>query len=239
MALVKCPECGRDNVSDSAKACPNCGYNIRGYYSNITQMNNSTSENEGVNYLDDASVNNSDDASVNNSDDGSYTQNSKDRNITYVVIGLIVLFVLFLWYASTRCEVEGCYKRALSSSRYCSLHKYLYDSKKTTSSYSSNDYDYNYNKKSKYDLSISNVEVHKTSSTMYCTGTIKNDGDESFSFVKVKASFKDDNGNTIETGDSYAVGSEGLAPGEATTFTIYGTKNSDVTRCDVSVYDYD
>lgn len=29
MALVRCPECNRDNVSDSAEACPNCGYGIR------------------------------------------------------------------------------------------------------------------------------------------------------------------------------------------------------------------
>ena len=29
MALVKCPECGRE-VSDSAKTCPNCGYKLKG-----------------------------------------------------------------------------------------------------------------------------------------------------------------------------------------------------------------
>lgn len=32
MALVKCPECGRENVSDTAEACPNCGFNIKLYY---------------------------------------------------------------------------------------------------------------------------------------------------------------------------------------------------------------
>lgn len=30
MALIKCPECGR-NVSDTAKACPGCGYGILAY----------------------------------------------------------------------------------------------------------------------------------------------------------------------------------------------------------------
>lgn len=29
--LVKCPECGREKVSDSALACPDCGFNIREY----------------------------------------------------------------------------------------------------------------------------------------------------------------------------------------------------------------
>lgn len=31
MALVKCPECGRENVSDTAEACPNCGYAIKNH----------------------------------------------------------------------------------------------------------------------------------------------------------------------------------------------------------------
>lgn len=32
MALIKCPECGRENVSDSAEACPNCGYGVKAHY---------------------------------------------------------------------------------------------------------------------------------------------------------------------------------------------------------------
>lgn len=32
MALINCPECGKENVSDSAESCPNCGYNIKRYY---------------------------------------------------------------------------------------------------------------------------------------------------------------------------------------------------------------
>lgn len=28
MALIKCPECGVDNISDNATACPHCGYNL-------------------------------------------------------------------------------------------------------------------------------------------------------------------------------------------------------------------
>lgn len=29
MALIKCPECGKENVSDKAKACPECGYSLQ------------------------------------------------------------------------------------------------------------------------------------------------------------------------------------------------------------------
>ena len=32
MALVKCPECGRDRVSSFAVACPECGFNIKAYF---------------------------------------------------------------------------------------------------------------------------------------------------------------------------------------------------------------
>ena len=31
MALIKCPECGRENVSDTAISCPDCGFNVRKY----------------------------------------------------------------------------------------------------------------------------------------------------------------------------------------------------------------
>lgn len=31
MALIKCPECGKENVSDSAESCPDCGYNIKAH----------------------------------------------------------------------------------------------------------------------------------------------------------------------------------------------------------------
>ena len=31
MALINCPECGRQNISDTAIACPQCGFAIREY----------------------------------------------------------------------------------------------------------------------------------------------------------------------------------------------------------------
>lgn len=37
MALVNCPECGKENVSDSAVSCPDCGYAIKSYYDKLKQ----------------------------------------------------------------------------------------------------------------------------------------------------------------------------------------------------------
>lgn len=35
MALIKCPECGRENVSDSAEMCPACGFGVKNYFEKI------------------------------------------------------------------------------------------------------------------------------------------------------------------------------------------------------------
>lgn len=35
MALIKCPECGREKVSDSAERCPDCGYGIKAHFKEI------------------------------------------------------------------------------------------------------------------------------------------------------------------------------------------------------------
>lgn len=40
MALIKCPECGRENVSDSAEMCTNCGYGIKTHFQEIERKNN-------------------------------------------------------------------------------------------------------------------------------------------------------------------------------------------------------
>lgn len=37
MALIKCPECGREKVSDSAEMCPDCGYGIKAHFQKIEQ----------------------------------------------------------------------------------------------------------------------------------------------------------------------------------------------------------
>lgn len=38
MALIKCPECGRENVSDSAESFPNCGYGIKAHFDKLKNI---------------------------------------------------------------------------------------------------------------------------------------------------------------------------------------------------------
>lgn len=37
MALINCPECGKENVSDTAEMCPSCGYGIKAHFEKIKE----------------------------------------------------------------------------------------------------------------------------------------------------------------------------------------------------------
>ena len=39
MALITCPECGRKKVSDTAEACPSCGFGIKAYFKYTEPIN--------------------------------------------------------------------------------------------------------------------------------------------------------------------------------------------------------
>ena len=47
MALINCPECGRQ-VSDTAKTCPHCGYSIMSYVSNVLIPQKKKEEDSGI-----------------------------------------------------------------------------------------------------------------------------------------------------------------------------------------------
>ena len=46
MALIKCPECGKENVSDTAESCPNCGFGIKKYFEGIAERQNNNIQKE-------------------------------------------------------------------------------------------------------------------------------------------------------------------------------------------------
>lgn len=54
MALVKCPECGRENVSNTAQCCPECGFGIHDYF--IQQRNKQIAEEKAVSAAQKAKV---------------------------------------------------------------------------------------------------------------------------------------------------------------------------------------
>lgn len=88
-------------------------------------------------------------------------------------------------------------------------------------------------------MDISADSITSNSGYTICSGSVKNNGTKTYKFIQLKGAFKDSNGNVVDTDWTYAAGSEGLAPGESTTFRLSVNKNSDIDSCYVSLLDYD
>ena len=86
------------------------------------------------------------------------------------------------------------------------------------------------------DITIDSVTYN--SSYNICTGSVKNTGKQTYKFVTVKGSFKDSNGNVVDTDWTYAVGAEGLSPGESSSFRLSVPRNYQINSCAVSVMEF-
>lgn len=83
------------------------------------------------------------------------------------------------------------------------------------------------------------MSISHNSSYTVCTGTLTNNGRRTYTFIEVKGKFKDSSGIVLDTDWTYAVGSEGLAPGESTSFRISVDKNLGIKKCTMEIIDYD
>lgn len=157
-----------------------------------------------------------------------------------------VLTVYFIM--SANCDESGCSNKTAPGSDYCYLHKCIMCS---SSNYGTSDYcfahyllydddaDYLNNSVSSWDLDISNINVYSSSNYTYAEGKITNNSDSTVSFVKIKGSFKTGSGTVVDTDWTYAVGTEGLAPGESCKWKLSVEKDSTIKSCSVSILDYD
>lgn len=93
MALIKCPECGKE-VSDTAKACPNCGYDIQEYLrkENIHKIDNQPMDKSVI---------------------------IKIVAIMAIFIGILVFYA---FYQDSRCAAHGCNESSIKNSKYCEKH---------------------------------------------------------------------------------------------------------------------
>ena len=87
-------------------------------------------------------------------------------------------------------------------------------------------------------LDISDVKIESNSLYVTCTGKITNNGKNTYKYVRVKGAFRNAAGTTVDTSSGYAVGSEGLAPNESSSFTLSVKKDSSIKSCYVSLTDY-
>ena len=70
------------------------------------------------------------------------------------------------------------------------------------------------------------------------TGSIKNISNFRISFVEIKVAFKDEDDNVVDTGWTYAVGTEGLAPGESSKWKVFVDSDFSIAGYYVYVLDY-
>ena len=167
--------------------------------------------------------------------------------ITLALVGLIILAVVI--FSAGRCRESGCHNKSVSGSRYCYTHKCAVPDCPEKRSYGSNycflhSYydsdsgdvgDYVYSSQ----IKVSGVKLSSSSSFTIAEGSVTNNSDVTITYLKIKGSFEDYSGNVIDTDWTYAVGSEGLAPGESCKWRMSVAKDSSIKTCDVSIQDFD
>lgn len=170
---------------------------------------------------------------------------SKIKMIVAVAAIAVVALIVLL---ARRCDYSGCRNKAVSHYDYCYYHKcqistcnnpYFWTSNYCYSHYLLYDEDAKSAQVSASDLKITKNSVYNSSSYTRISGTIRNNSDTTVYFVKIKGSFKTSSGTVVDTDWTYAVGGEGLAPGESCKWELSVDKDYSITKCDVSVLDFD
>ncbi|MCD8192761.1 MAG: FxLYD domain-containing protein [Oscillospiraceae bacterium] len=179
--------------------------------------------------------------------------NRKKRSVILIfVFCVIALIFILIVINSGKCEVDGCNNKAISGMDYCYYHKcavtscnnrkyafsnycyshyLLYDDDDAESSYKTPVYS--------SELKISNVELSSSKNYTVVEGTLTNNSEQTVSYVKIKGAFEDSSGKVLDTDWTYAVGSEGLEPGETCTWRMSVKKDSSIKDCSVTILDFD
>ena len=225
-----CKYCGTE-ISETDELCPNCGRNLK---SNST--NEATQKNSTINHIETV-----------------IKSIRKHPKFLFGIVALIVCVLIVLIAVNPgKCKYSGCGNKAVSGSDYCYSHKCAVESCKDSRFLYSN---YCYKHYLLYDddvqeefgsdpvysheLKISNVKLSSNSSYTIAEGTITNNSDQTVSFVEIKGAFKTSSGSVVDTDWTYAVGSEGLAPGESCKWRLSVSKDWSIKDCTVTVIDFD
>ena len=153
-----------------------------------------------------------------------------------IVFGAGVL----LWQNTARCAVSGCAGRA-EYGRYCSAHVCL--SAGCTNCRTNGKYCAIHRSVDPASPACADRDLqrpyHGQGSYTVATGTVTNVGVYTYEFVKLKGTFRDSSDTVLDTYWTYAVGAEGLAPGESATFRLSVPEDYRIRECSVSIIDCD
>lgn len=215
-----CSKCGKQ-VSDEATFCKYCGNRLYEENKDIDSQGKVTEQSQR-----------------------SKISKYKKYSIIGIVIVLLVIYILefrcksgFCPLPGTfrgdyctvhTCDRKGCYNKVVKEKAYCYTHM------------PSASTDYNYTPEKAEDvIDFSDININSNSSYTICTATVTNNGKRTYTFVEVKGKFKDSSGAVLDTDWTYAVGSEGLAPGESASIRLSVKKNLNISKCDLGIIDYD
>ncbi len=121
MALIKCPECGRENVSDTAKACPGCGYGIKEHFDKIGRE----SKQESIEIKVDGK------APVVNRVESNHRQepisNAAGKKVLFGVCAVLAMILVIVIIAGTlenakKCKLDSCDNYKMEGKEYCKEH---------------------------------------------------------------------------------------------------------------------
>jgi len=131
---------------------------------------------------------------------------------------------------SHKCALQSCSKKRFLYSNYCYSHYLEYDDDAASKS----------NRVSSSDLrlEVTRLYLSSTGNYYYAEGTVKNNSSSTVSYVKVKCAFMDSAGNVIDTDWTYAVGSEGLAPGESKKWEMMVSYDRKIDKCRATILDF-
>lgn len=73
-------------------------------------------------------------------------------------------------------------------------------------------------------------------SNPYISGTATNNSSQTVKFIKIKIALKDSSGKVVDTVWTYAVGAEGLLPGESTQWKVYCDNTKNIKDITISIF---
>ena len=171
------------------------------------------------------------------------------KPIAWGLLAVLAVAIVFISIGSGKCDYGSCKNKGVPGYNYCYTHKcaisdcddscFVY-SNFCYSHYLLYDDDAVSNTKyvPSYQLKISNVQVYTKGNYTYAEGTVTNNSDTTVTFLEIKGSFKTSSGSVVDTDWTYAVGSEGLAPGESCKWKLSVEKDYSIKDCDISILDY-
>lgn len=86
---------------------------------------------------------------------------------------------------------------------------------------------------------VDDVSVSISGDNYYITGTVTNETKKTVYFVKVRITLEDKEGNVLNTDSTYAVGDEGLRPGETSVYECYTKYIAGADSVRAQIYDFD